>query len=39
MRSYYWAMGWFREQRLQLNDWLYWRRMAKAPDVVEARRR
>jgi hypothetical protein len=39
MRSYYWAMGWFRERRLQLNDWLYWRRAAKAPDVVGARRR
>jgi hypothetical protein len=39
MRSYYWAVGWFREQRLQLKDWLYWRRAAKVPDVVEARRR
>ena len=39
MRSYYWAMGWFREQRLQLKDWLYWRRMAKALDVAGVRRR
>jgi hypothetical protein len=39
MRSYYWAMGWFRQQRLRLKDWLYWRRIAKAPDVARARRR
>jgi len=39
MRSYYWAMGWLREQRLQLKDWLYWRRMARAVDAVGERRR
>jgi hypothetical protein len=39
MRSYYWAMGWFRERRLQLKDWLYWRRVAKTVDSEGARRR
>jgi hypothetical protein len=38
-RSYYWTVGWFREQRLQLKDWLYWRRVAKHEESAGARRR
>ena len=39
-RSYYWAVGWLREQRLQLKDWLYWlRRGAKHSELARGRRR
>lgn len=38
-RSYYWTVGWFREQRLQLKERLYWRRVAKLEESAGARRR